>query len=87
MAVKSFITLTTEHEKTEKYVKHGGAATHRSSNSSKRQLIKTATHRNGNSSNALRRSLSLKNIFVAQLIERMATHRTPLRGGNLSNLL
>ena len=29
----------------------GGAATHRSGNSSKQQLIEAATHRNGNSSN------------------------------------
>jgi hypothetical protein len=58
-----------------------------SGNSSKWQLIEVATHRSGNSSNALRRSLSLKNIYVAQLIERMATHRRPLRSGNSSNLL
>ncbi len=57
------------------------------SNKVERQLIEAATHRNGNSWNALMRSLSSKNIYVTQLIERMATHRTPLRGGNSLNLL
>ncbi len=43
----------------------GGATTHRSGNSSKRQLIEVATHRSGNSSNLH---------IVAQLTERMSQY-------------
>ncbi len=58
-----------------------------SGNSSKRQLIEATTLRSDNSPNALRRSFSPNDIYVAQLTEGMASHRTPLRGGNSSNLL